>query len=77
MALTSERVRTMLADAGVDHSRLTITDDPDVWTDIETGRSSTSVRIRGPRHDRLAAAGVLFAHRLACAPYLDHDEWSE
>jgi hypothetical protein len=72
--LTADEVRAMLAD--VDHSTLTITDDPAVWIDLFTGESGTSVRIDGPEEARQAAFRVLFGRGLANAPYLDHDEWS-
>lgn len=74
--LTADEVRALLAQAGVDRSGLCITDDPTVWTDIESGVSRTSVRIEGPEQVRRAAQSVLFRHGFAVAPYPDHDEWS-
>jgi hypothetical protein len=74
--LTARGVRTILGRAGVDYSALTITDDPAVWTNIETGKSGTSVRIDGPKEARLKAFHVLFEKRLANAPYPDCDYWS-
>jgi hypothetical protein len=75
-ALTARGVKTMLSRAGVDYSALTITDDPAVWTDLETGRRSTSVKIEGPKEARWQAQVVLFDKGLSNAPYPDHDEWS-
>ena len=76
-ALTARGVKTILSRAGVDYSALTITHDPAVWTDLETGRQSTSVRIEGPQQARRAAWDVLFFSRdLACAPYPEYDMWS-
>ncbi|HEX6970270.1 MAG TPA: hypothetical protein VF174_15855 [Micromonosporaceae bacterium] len=53
--LTAAEVSALLTSAGVDLSELTITDDPAVWTDIETGVSGTSVRIIGPAAARRMA----------------------
>ena len=75
--LTVRGVKTMLRRAGVDYSSLTITHDPDVWTDLETGARSTSVKIEGPREARQAAWDVLFYRPgLGCAPYPEYDMWS-
>ena len=75
--LTVRGVKTMLTRAGVDYSALTITYDPAVWTDVETGRWSTSVLIKGPEEARQAAWDVLFySHGLGCAPYPEYDMWS-
>jgi hypothetical protein len=75
--LTVRGVKAMLARARVDYAALTITHDPAIWTDLETGRSSTSVRIAGPRKARQAAWDVLFYGRgLGCAPYPEYDMWS-
>jgi hypothetical protein len=75
--LTVRGVKTILTREGVDYSALTITHDPAVWTDIETGRSSTSVIITGPKEAREAAWRVLFYRRgLGCAPYREYDMWS-
>jgi hypothetical protein len=46
--LTVRGVKAMLTRAGVDYSALTITHDPAVWTDLETGAQSTSIKIEGP-----------------------------
>lgn len=77
-SLTAAEVVAILAEAGVDTSRLTITDDPAVWTNVDTGESGTSVRISGPKDARRAATNVLFddPHRLGQAPYPDEDYWS-
>ena len=75
--LTARGVKMMLARAGIDHSKLTITYDPAVWTDLETGAQSTSVKIEGPREQREAAWDVLFYRPgLSCAPYPEYDMWS-
>lgn len=74
--LTADEVTTILAEAGVNLSALTISDDPTVWTDIETGASGTSVRIEGPKEARRAATDVLFGLYLSQAPYPDEDFWS-
>lgn len=75
--LTARGVKAMLTRAGVDCSALTITEDPAVWTDLETGRQSTSVKIEGPKEQREAAWDVLFYGRgLGCAPYPEYDMWS-
>jgi hypothetical protein len=74
--LTAAEVTTILTEAGVDLSELTITDDPTVWADFETGAQGTSVRIDGPKEARRAATSVLFGRYLAQAPYPDHDFWS-
>lgn len=75
--LTARGVKTMLTRAGVDYSALTITDDPDVWVDIETGIGSTSVRIEGPEDARRQATDALFWGRgLGHAPYPEYDSWS-
>ena len=75
--LTARGVKTMLTRAGVDYSALTITEDPAVWTDLETGRQGTSVKIEGPKEQREAAWDVLFYRDgLGCAPYPEYDMWS-
>lgn len=74
--LTAEEVRAILAGADVDHSQLTITDDPAVWTNIETGVSGTSVLIEGANDVRRAADDVLFAEGFAVAPYPDRAYWN-
>lgn len=74
--LTARDVQEILTQAGVDHSALTIVDDPAVWTNIETGKSGTSVRIDGPKDARQQAFHVLFERGLVNAPYPDHDYWS-
>jgi hypothetical protein len=75
--LTVRGVKTMLRRAGVDYSSLTITEDPRVWTDLETGQRSTSVKIEGPQAGREAAWDVLFFRPgLGCAPYTGYDMWS-
>ena len=75
-ALTARGVKVMLRRAGVDYSALTITEDPAVWTNVETGACGHSVVISGPREARRAARDALFEGGLACAPYRDRDEWS-
>jgi hypothetical protein len=65
----------MLARSGVDYSGLTITDDPVVWRDVETGERSTSVVIEGPKDARLAAFHALFDRGLTVGPYPDKDYW--
>lgn len=75
--LTARGVKAMLGRANVDYSALTITDDPAVWTDLETGRASTSVKICGPKDVREAVWDVLFwGQGLGCAPYPEYDMWS-
>jgi hypothetical protein len=76
--LTAGEVKAMLDQAGIDHSALTITDDPEVWVDIETvaGGSHTSVKIAGPQEQRQKAFGVLFAGGLGCMPNDEYDLWS-
>jgi hypothetical protein len=74
--LTARGVKNLLGRAKVDYSALTITDDPAVWTDLETGFASTSVIIEGPRLTRERAAYVLFEHGLGNAPYPEKDCWS-
>lgn len=75
--LTVRGVKTILTRAGVDYSALTIIHDPAIWTDVETGRSSTSIRIEGPKEAREAAWDALFyGHGLGCAPYTEYDMWS-
>lgn len=74
--LTAAEVTALLAAAGVDLSELTISDDPAVWTNVETGESGRSVRVQGPKHARRAASDVLYGARLANAPYPDEDYWS-
>jgi hypothetical protein len=75
--LTVRGVKTILSRAGVDYSALMITYDPRVWTDLETGCQSTSVKIAGPREAREAAWDALFYRGdLGCAPYPEYDMWS-
>ncbi len=74
--LTARGVKMMLARAGVDYSALTIRDDPTVWWDLETGRTSANVVIEGPEDARTAAFLALLGRGLSVAPYPDHDEWS-
>ena len=75
--LTARGVKAMLTRAGVDYSALTITHDPTVWTDLETGAQSTSVKIEGPKTQRETAWDVLFYRPgLGCAPYPEYDLWS-
>lgn len=50
----------MLTESGVDVSELVISDDPAVWTDIESGERGTSVRVEGPKEARRAASNVLY-----------------
>lgn len=73
--LTADEVRSILTEAGVDHSALTIANDPAVWTNVETGKQGTSVRIDGPEEARRAATRVLFGLYLSHAPYPDYDYW--
>jgi len=75
-SLTASEVDAILVLAGVDSSALTISDDPAVWTNIETGENGTSVRIDGPEETRRAATAALWEARLSHAPYPDHDFWS-
>jgi hypothetical protein len=75
-ALTAAEVSAMLTAADVDLSELTISDDPDVWVDVDTGQGGTSVRVDGPKEARRAAGNVLYEARLANAPYPDHDMWT-
>lgn len=75
--LTARGIRMMLTRAGIDHSALTITDDPAVWTDLETGTRSTSVKIEGPKATRWRVAfEVLYEKGFANAPYPQYDLWS-
>jgi hypothetical protein len=74
--LTARGVKMMLTRAGVDYSALTITDDPAVWTNVETGVGHTSVVIAGPKEARSRAAGVLYGKGLGNAPYPEYDMWS-
>jgi hypothetical protein len=74
--LTARAVKAMLTRAGVDCSALEIRDDPAVWRDLSTGRTSTSVIIEGPKELRHAASHVLWSAGLSRAPYPDHDAWS-
>jgi hypothetical protein len=74
--LTARGVKVMLARAGVDYSALTITDDPGVWVDIETGQQGTSVKVEGPRDVRQLAGAVLYGRGLGNAPYPGYDMWS-
>lgn len=74
--LTVEDVKGILSGLGVDYSALAIEHDPAVWADLETGRGTTSVVIRGPRELRLRAWDALEAAGLSCAPYPDRDCWS-
>jgi hypothetical protein len=74
--LTARGVKAMLTRAGVDYSALTITDDPAVWVDVETGVGTTSVVVRGPKPQRHQVGAVLYEKGLACAPYSDYDMWS-
>ncbi len=80
--LSACEVRAILTRSGVDQTDLAITadlaitDDPAVWTNVETGESGTSVRVDGPKPARLAAFHALFDEGLANAPYPDHDYWS-
>ena len=74
--LTARGVKTLLTKAAVDYSALTITDDPDVWVNIQTGIGNTSVKIEGPREARKKAWWVLFNRGLSNAPYPEYDMWS-
>jgi hypothetical protein len=74
--LTARGVKAMLARSGIDCSRLTITDDPTVWRDLETGERTTSVVIEGPEAARTAASRALLDRGLSVAPYPDRDYWS-
>jgi hypothetical protein len=74
--LTARGVKTMLARARVDYSALTITEDSDVWVNMQTGAAATSVKIEGPADVRTAIWGPLEDCGLACAPYPDYDMWS-
>jgi hypothetical protein len=74
--LTARGVKAILTRAGVDHSGLTITDDPAVWVDLDTGKSSTSVVVSGPEQPRARAFDALFTRGYACAPYPEYDMWS-
>lgn len=74
--LTARGLRAMLTRSGVDHSQLAITDDPAVWTELETGKRSTSVIVKGPEDIRWQAARALYERGLSCAPYPEYDMWS-
>lgn len=74
--LTARGIKGMLTRAGFDHSALTITDDSAIWTDVETGRSVTSVKIEGPKEVRNKVWDVLEDRGLVCAPYPEYDMWS-
>jgi hypothetical protein len=74
--LTARGVKAMLARSRVDASQLTITDDPEVWHDLETGERVTYVKITGPKKARLAAWHALMQHGLVSAPYPDQDYYS-
>lgn len=73
--LTARGVRAILTRSGVDHSALTITDDPAEWRDVMTGVAHTSIRIEGPKEPRRDASHVLFDRGFWLAPYPDHDDW--
>lgn len=74
--LTARGVKTILTRAGIDQSTLTITDDPAVWCDLETGERVTSVKVTGPDDARSAVFHALFDRGYAVAPYSDCDYWS-
>lgn len=73
--LTARGVKMILTRAGVDYSALTITDDPDVWVDLETGKGTTSVKIEGPDEPRRRVWWALESRGLSCAPYPEYDMW--
>jgi hypothetical protein len=75
-AITARGVKAMLARSGVDYSALVITDDPAVWTDVETGEQTTSVVIEGPKEARRPAFHALLDRGLSVAPYPERDYWS-
>lgn len=74
--LTPRGVKAMLTREGVDYSALTITHDPEVWRDVETGVGSTSVKVEGPSPERRAARWALMEHGLSVAPYPNVDYFS-
>lgn len=74
--LTARGVKSVLTRAKVDHSSLTIADDPRVWRDVESGQQGTSVVITGPREARRQASEILYERGYGCAPYPDRDEWT-
>jgi hypothetical protein len=74
--LTARGVEMMLTRAGVDYSGLEIYDDPTLWRDLDTGRTSTNVVVKGAAEARRAAFHILFDRGLSVAPYSDRDEWS-
>jgi hypothetical protein len=74
--LTARGVKLILSRNGVNHSALTITDDPQMWTDLDTGAKTASVKIEGPKELRRAATRALFDKGLSEAPYPEYDLWS-
>lgn len=74
--LTARGIKNMLTRAGIDYSGLTFTDDPAVWTDVETGASSTSVKVEGPYALRRAVFWALFDRGFSTSPYPEYDLWS-
>jgi hypothetical protein len=74
--LTARAVRDMLTRAGVRHTALTITDDPEQCWDEETGEEIRRVRVTGPQPVRQEAWVALFRRGLACSPHLAEDYWS-
>jgi hypothetical protein len=74
--LTARGLKAILTRAGVDHSALTITDDPTVWTDVESGERTAQVKVAGPKDVRRAVFQELFPRGYAQAPYLEADYWS-
>jgi hypothetical protein len=74
--VTARGIKAMLTRAGVNYSALTITDDSAVWTNLETGRSTTSVKIEGPKDIRSKVWDALEDRGLVCAPYPEYDMWS-
>jgi hypothetical protein len=74
--LTARGVKAMLTRAGIGYSALAITDDPAVWTNVETGARSTSVKIEGPDAARREVFWALFEKGFSTAPYSGYDMWS-
>lgn len=81
-SITSRGVKVRLSRAGVNYTALTITERDEVSRPIDldsTGpwRRRTIVDIAGPQDTRWQASLVLMESGLACAPYGDHDQWSQ
>lgn len=75
--VTVAEVLAMLNAANVDHSTLTITHDPEVWVNCETGERNDSVKIEGLDSERHAVWAALEDAGLSCAPYSAYDMWSK